>query len=210
MSDRFAVPKLLFDRGENLLLLSALGAPTNIAVSVEHTTKVFSVHYRRRQFVTRAEWKFVPFMSSRQANQHNGFSLKPNTVMSCTDYFNVNNTKVTNPKYISEGFCSCFTNVGRDLASKISDLKKLYIPLTWNIETSILLRPTDPFEIFKIITNMKVKKSSGCDDILCILLKKLKYEISLAVSTLVNKSLEGGIVPKSIKVAKAVPIYKSI
>ena len=34
-----------------------------------------------------------------------------------SDCFSVNNTKVTNPKYISEGFCSYFTNFGRDLAS---------------------------------------------------------------------------------------------
>jgi len=56
---------------------------------------------------------------------------------------------------------------------------------------------------------MKVKTSSGCDDISCILLKKWKDEISLPVSMVVNKSLEIGIVPKSIKVVKVVPIYKS-
>jgi len=51
------------------------------------------------------------------------------------------------------------------------------------------------------------EKSSECDDISCIFLKKVKDEISLPVSILVNKSLESGIVPKSIKIAK-VPIYK--
>ena len=37
-------------------------------------------------------------------------------------------------------------------------------------------------------------------------LKKVKDEISLPVSMLVNKSLESGIVPKSIRVVKLVPI----
>ena len=40
-------------------------------------------------------------------------------------------------------------------------------------------------------------------------LKKVKDEISLPVSMLINKSLESGIVPKSIKVANVVPISKS-
>jgi len=43
-----------------------------------------------------------------------------------SDRFSFNNTKVTNPKYISEGFCSYFTNVERDLASQIPDPKKPY------------------------------------------------------------------------------------
>ena len=43
-----------------------------------------------------------------------------------SDCFNVNNPKVTNPKYISEGVCSYFTNFGRDLASQIPDPMKPY------------------------------------------------------------------------------------
>jgi len=37
-------------------------------------------------------------------------------------------------------------------------------------------------------------------------LKKVKEEISLPVSMVVNKSLESGIITKSIKVAKVVPL----
>jgi len=54
---------------------------------------------------------------------------------------------------------------------------------------------------------MKVKQSSGCDDILCMFLKKVKDKITLPFSMFVNKSLESGIVPKSMKVAKVVPNY---
>ena len=51
---------------------------------------------------------------------------KMNDKSGVSDCFSVNNTKVTNPKYISEGLCSYFTNVGRDLASQIPDPKKPY------------------------------------------------------------------------------------
>jgi len=43
-----------------------------------------------------------------------------------SDCFNVNNTKLTNPNYINDGFCSDFTNVGHDLASEFLELKKPY------------------------------------------------------------------------------------
>ena len=59
MSDRFAVAKLLFDPDENVCLLWLLGAPTNITVSDEHTTKLCRVHYRRHQVVSRSGLKCV-------------------------------------------------------------------------------------------------------------------------------------------------------
>ena len=40
----------------------------------------------------------------------------------------------------------------------------------------------------------------------CIFLKKVKDEISAPVSMVINNSLENGIVPKSIKVTKVVPM----
>ena len=43
-----------------------------------------------------------------------------------SDCVSVNITKETNLKYVSEYFCSYFTNVERDLASQIPDPKKPY------------------------------------------------------------------------------------
>jgi len=56
---------------------------------------------------------------------------------------------------------------------------------------SNFLRSTDPFEIYKFVTNMNVK------------FRVWRYIM------LVNKSLESRTVPKSIKVAKVVSIYNS-
>jgi len=73
-----------------------------------------------------------------------------------SDCFSVDNTKVINRKYIGEGFCSNFTNVGRDLASQIPDPKKPYSTYLKHRNTnSIFIRATDPFEIFKILKLLK-------------------------------------------------------
>ena len=55
---------------------------------------------------------------------------------------------------------------------------------------------------------MKGKKSSGCNDISCRFVKKVKDEISAPVSMLVKRSIQSRIVIKSIKIATVVTIYK--
>ena len=72
-------------------------------------------------------------------------------------------------------------------------------------KTSIYLNPTSPDEIKKIINSLNSKKSSGVDGINAI----IKYEICEPISTLINMSLEKGIVPDCMKTAKVVPIYRS-
>ena len=65
-----------------------------------------------------------------------------------SDCFSVNNTKVTNTKYISEGFCSYFTNVGRDLASQISNPKKPYTTYLKHRNTNSILGVTIYYAYF--------------------------------------------------------------
>ena len=71
------------------------------------------------------------------------------------------------------------------------------------------MEPTDPIEIARIITSLKPKNSSGHDGISSKLLKCLNPSISNVVCTIINKSLESGTVPRSMKAAKVIPIYKS-
>ena len=74
---------------------------------------------------------------------------------------------------------------------------------------SVFLVPTDPNEILKLLTSLKSKKSSGHDNLSSSFLKDLANEICIPISTLVNKSLELGIVPETMKLAKVIPIYKA-
>ncbi len=60
----------------------------------------------------------------------------------------------------------------------------------------------------EILSDMKDKKSFGFNRISPSILKEIKYEISYPLSALINESIESGHVPKSVKIAKVVPIYK--
>ena len=55
---------------------------------------------------------------------------------------------------------------------------------------------------------MKSKNSSGNDDISNRLLKSIKCEISKPLTIIINQSLETGIFPDALKVAKVKPLFK--
>ena len=69
--------------------------------------------------------------------------------------------------------------------------------------------PTDPNEIGKHIDSLKNKNSSGHNKITSTFLKNIKSAVVQPLSILINKSLETGIVPDKLKLAKVIPIYKS-
>ncbi len=69
--------------------------------------------------------------------------------------------------------------------------------------------PTEPYEICNIIKSFKTKKSTGDDGISMQLLKQLCKPCSVPIAIIVNMSLEQGIVPDAMKLAKVIPIYKA-
>lgn len=120
---------------------------------------------------------------------------------------------VSSPDEIANNFCEYFADVGPRFASAIPQSTKPYDHYLksgyMRNSVSMFLTPTDPYEIHKIIMQLKSKKSSGHDDISTAFLKRIGPEISLPISILVNKSLSEGIVPDIHKLAKVIPIYKS-
>ncbi len=74
---------------------------------------------------------------------------------------------------------------------------------------SLYLNPTDPNEIHKILGKCKHKKSTGDDGISMTLLKQLCEDVCIPIAKLVNKSLQQGVVPDAMKLARVIPIYKA-
>ena len=74
---------------------------------------------------------------------------------------------------------------------------------------SLFLAPTDDYEIIKILNNSKAKNSRGHDDLSMMFMKRISTAISHPLSLIINKSMQSGIVPDSMKLAKVIPIHKS-
>jgi hypothetical protein len=127
------------------------------------------------------------------------------------DKFENENTIYTDPNSISDKFCQYFAEIGHRFASNIPNSHKPfneYLPNNSNV-SSFFMTPTDQEEISKIIYSCKSKKSTGHDNISTKLLKRLVSCIKYPITILINKSLESGCVPKTLKLSKIIPIYKS-
>lgn len=136
---------------------------------------------------------------------------KHNNKSTMSDRFEIDNKKLINdPKYISNEFCKYFSEVGNKFASKIPNPKTPYNHyLNQRNYSSFFMTPTDPEEIHKTIISLKPKNSSGYDNISSKLLKNIVLSIKYPLCIIVNKSLETGKVPNSLKLAKIIPIFKA-
>ncbi len=130
---------------------------------------------------------------------------KSNTVQT----FLINGEKKDNPIEIANAFGKYFSNVGEEYEQKIPTTTKNPESYMQNrTRASMFMSPTDPQEIQEIVSHLKNKNSSGIDKISSNLIKQLP-SLAFPLSILINKSLQEGIMPDILKIAKVQPIYKS-
>jgi hypothetical protein len=155
---------------------------------------------RRYDNDIRKTWKLINTIIGR-SHDRSGIS----------DSFIVNGKLETDKDIISNGFCTYFTNIGKQFAEAIPrsrNIPEYYLGSNRN-RKSIFMTPTDPSEIRKLLLTFKPKKSTGDDGISMKLLKQICEPCSIPLAMLVNLSLEQGIVPDAMKLAKVIPIYKA-
>ena len=135
---------------------------------------------------------------------------KSKNVHKMSDYFLINNTKITDKQIIAGEFNKFFTNIGKTLAENIcippgrSHLDYLNEPCNQRLTFKKLL----PIDTLKIINNLQSKPSKGHDHVSNVLLKSLKNELIDPLTHILNSSFETGIFPAKLKIAKVLPIFK--
>jgi len=125
--------------------------------------------------------------------------------------FIVDDTIVSDGKHIANRFNNCFVNLGPNLASKISnqsDKNANYYLGSPNVK-SIFVSPVTETEVIKTIMGLKNKSSPGWDGLKTEVIKYVVNIIAKPIVHVINLSLENGIVPDEIKIARVVPIFKS-
>ena len=125
-------------------------------------------------------------------------------------FFKVNNTKITSKVEIAERFNTFFTNIGPTLAAKINteNLPHFSTYLTQQFTQNFAFSQVSAQDIQTIIKNFKPKSSAGHDNLSMKLLKSIKAIISDSFALIVNQSLNTGIFPDKLKIAKVLPVYK--
>lgn len=103
-----------------------------------------------------------------------------------------------------------FVNIGPELADKIPNVDKTGNDLSQYIKTnphSMFLRAVDEVEIVSIVQKFK-NKSTDCDRVDMVVVKKVIDEIAKPLSHICNLSFQTGIFPSKMKTAKIIPLYK--
>jgi len=124
--------------------------------------------------------------------------------------FNVNNSNITNKQLISEAFNTFFTNIGAQTnhnVPKVNTSFQQYLPNP--LINSMFLEPVLPSTVIETINKLKTKSSFGHDGISTKLIKATIINIVHPLTYIINKSFESGIVPKDMKIAKVIPIFKN-
>ena len=123
----------------------------------------------------------------------------------------INDRAITDTGEIAGEFCSFFSNIGKQYAEAIPNSNRTPHSFLQGQPNrhSAYFTPTGPTEIKSILKSFKSKRSSGDDGISMEFLKQIADSISLPIAMIVNMSLEQGVVPDAMKLAKVIPIYKA-
>ena len=125
--------------------------------------------------------------------------------------FHINRLRVTNNKDIANKFNEFFVNIGSKLANSIKSNTN-DIPFTSYLKnkTSSTFSFSEITEetVLRTINELSAKRSTGHDSICTELLKRIKAFISSPLCLIVNQSLNTGIFPGKLKIAKVIPLYK--
>ena len=121
-----------------------------------------------------------------------------------------NDSILSDDKSICESFNKYFTSIADNILNdrKYTGVKSHKDYLHNPVPNSFFIRECNPTEVEKLIASLNRSKATGPYSIPTNIIHLLKSDISIPLSKIYNLSLESGIYPETLKVAKTVPIFK--
>ena len=122
----------------------------------------------------------------------------------------VNNQTINDPVQIANTMNNYFTKIGPELAEKFknSNENNFMKFMGDSNKQSMYMFKTNSNEIYKLISKLNDKKSSGYDELSAKFLKLCSPHITVPLATIFNSSISKGIYPDLLKTARVTPIYK--
>ena len=114
------------------------------------------------------------------------------------------------PETVANAFNDFFTTIADSIRDKMPPSFNHFSSFMKDPNLhSLLLRPTTSQEISKVIGSFSINKSCGPHSIPNKILKLLRHDISVPISTLINSSFLTGIFPSVLKISQVVPVFKN-
>ena len=121
----------------------------------------------------------------------------------------VNEVDIFDKRKIANEFNSFFTNIGSKLASKIPNASTTFESYINKPDSIMKIKQLSMNELKDAFFSLKINKSPGYDDISFNVVKKCFSSLCEPLKYLFNLSIEKGILPDDLKIAKVTPIYKA-
>lgn len=114
----------------------------------------------------------------------------------------INNSEVSNKfnEYFNTNPTDLIQNLDNDIKMPTINMRN---------QKSFFFEPVSEIEVLEVIADLKNSNSSGEDNISNNVVKKCMKLISKPLAYLINSSLNQGIFPDKLKLAKIIPVYKS-
>ena len=159
------------------------------------------------------------FMTKLEENKQNSKEIwsllklalgKHNDKSSFPQTFNVDNKRTDDKSIIAESFNQYFSKIGLQTSQNVPPAYKHFTSYMRNTSVnSMFLEPIEPSHVLDVVNKLKSKTSSGHDDVSSKLIKESINEIVNPLTHIINCSFNTGIVPRQMKTAKVIPIYKA-
>ena len=121
----------------------------------------------------------------------------------------INKVDVYNKSEIADAFNDFITNIGQKLASQIPKSSKTFETYMNKVNVIMDSKPLSINELKDAFFSLKINKSSGVDDVSFNIIKKCFGVLCEPLSYLFRLSLEKGVFPDDLKIAKVTLIYKA-
>jgi hypothetical protein len=109
---------------------------------------------------------------------------------------------------VAHMFNEYFTSIGDELAAGLDDVSDSGVFHDRNL-SSIFLFETNCTEVGKIIDSLDVDKACGYDQVSARAMKAYRHELIPYLVHSINCSMNSGIYPDCLKLAKVKPLHKS-
>ena len=161
--------------------------------------KFYSTKFGLHRNNARETWRLIRKLLGNQT-----FEEQPKT-FSASD-----GSSLTSPLDIADSFNNYFSNIGLDLAKRITTPNVSFENYLGNpLVQSLNVIPSTTNEIIEISVNLRNSHSCGVDGIDPSIARSSIPQIAYLLSTIINCSLSSGVFPSQLKAAKIVPVYKS-
>jgi hypothetical protein len=152
------------------------------------------------KFNMKKTWENINIILNRKSNK-----------ISLPDVFHHENNTLSSSSEIANEFNKFYVNIGHNLSQNMGTPPcdhNTYLKARTN-NSNFFMYPTCEQEVLSVINNMKSKMSTGHDALPPKLVKETSLSILSPLTHIINLSLKHGVVPKSMKLAKVIPIFKS-